>query len=66
MTNTLDWCSSLAISTKADGSLCTCLDPTKLNQALKSCPHKIPTIEELNYKFKAACYFSKLDAKTGY
>uniref|UniRef100_A0A8C2EQ68 Gypsy retrotransposon integrase-like protein 1 n=1 Tax=Cyprinus carpio TaxID=7962 RepID=A0A8C2EQ68_CYPCA len=61
-----DWCSSLAFSTKKDGSLRICLDPQKLNASLKRCPHKIPTVEELNPKFANAKVFSKLDAKAGY
>jgi hypothetical protein len=61
-----DWCSSLAISTNADGSLRICLDPAKLNQAVKRCPYKIPTLEELNYTFRDARYFPKLNAKAGY
>ena len=61
-----DWCSSLAYSTKKDGSLCVCLDPQKLNASLKRCPHKIPTVEELNPMFANAKMFSKLDAKAGY
>ncbi len=61
-----DWCSSLAYVTKADGSLRVCLDPQKLNQNLKRCPHKIPTLEELNPTFAQAKVFSKLDAKAGY
>ena len=36
-----DWCSSLAFSTKKDGSLRICIDPKKLYEALKRCPHKI-------------------------
>ncbi|KAL0203245.1 hypothetical protein M9458_001263, partial [Cirrhinus mrigala] len=61
-----DWCSSLAFSTKKDGSLQICLDPQKLNASLKRCPHKIPTLEELNPKFANAKVFSKLDAKARY
>jgi hypothetical protein len=61
-----DWCSSLAYSTKKDGSLRICLDPQKLNDSLKRCPHKTPTVEELNPEFANAKVFSKLDAKTGY
>ena len=61
-----DWCSSLAFSTKSDGSIRICLDPAKLNRSLKRCPHKIPTLEELNHRFSGAKYFSKLDAKAGY
>ena len=61
-----DWCSSLVYSTKKDGSICVCLDPRHLNNAIKRCPHKIPTLEEINPKFAGATIFSKLDAKAGY
>ena len=37
-----DWCSSLAFSTKKDGSMCICIDPQRLINSLKRCPHKIP------------------------
>ena len=60
------WCSSLATSVKKDGSLRICLDPKRLNNNLKRCPHKIPTLEELNPAFSQAKFFSKLDAKAGY
>ena len=61
-----DWVSSLAYTTKRDGSLRICLDPQKLNNALRRCPHKIPTLEELNPMFTNAKIFTKLDAKAGY
>ena len=61
-----DWCSSLAFSIKKDGSMRICLDPQKLNDSLKRCPHRIPTVEELNPQFAGAQFFSKLDAKAGY
>ena len=61
-----DWCSSLVYVTKPDGSLRICLDPKKLNKSLRRCPHKIPTLEELNPTFTGAQFFSKLDAKAGY
>ena len=61
-----DWCSSLAYSVKKDGSLRICIDPQKLNQALKRSPHKVPTLEELNPQFAGSTVFSKLDAKAGY
>ena len=43
-----DWCSSLAFSTKKDGSIRVCIDPQRLNAALRRCPHKIPLLEEIN------------------
>ena len=43
-----DWCSSLAYSVKKDGSLRICIDPQKLNAALKRCPqvHWIVSIQQ--------------------
>jgi hypothetical protein len=61
-----DWCSNVCFVTKKDNSLRVCLDPKKLNENLRRCPHKIPTVEELNPTFDGAQYFSKLDAKAGY
>ena len=61
-----DWCSSLTTTLKPDGSLRVCLDPKRLNDAIKRCPHKIPTLEELTPSFADAKFFSKLDAKAGY
>ncbi|XP_038046793.1 uncharacterized protein K02A2.6-like [Patiria miniata] len=61
-----DWCSSITTSLKQDGSIRVCLDPKRLNQSLRRCPHKIPTLEELNPEFSQARVFSKLDAKAGY
>ena len=58
--------SSFAYSVKKDGSLRICINPQKLDQALKQCPHKVPTLEELNPQFAGSTVFSKLDAKEGY
>ena len=66
VTEHTDWCSSLTYALKQDGSLRICLDPKKLNDSLKRCPHKIPTIEEINPTFAKAKFFTKLDAKAGY
>ena len=41
-----DWCSSLTTVVKKDGSLRVCLDPKRLNESLKRCPHKIPTPQD--------------------
>lgn len=61
-----DWCSSITTSVKKDGSVRVCLDPKRLNDSLRRCPHKIPTTEELNPALAKAKVFSKLDAKAGY
>ena len=57
-----DWCSSITTSVKKDGSLRVCLDPKRLNDNLKRCPHKIPSLEERNPEFAEARVFSKMDA----
>ena len=61
-----DWCSSMTYSVKRDGSLRVCIDPKHLNDALKRCPHKIPTVEEISPRLAGAKFFTKLDAKAGY
>ena len=61
-----DWCSSLAYSTKKDGSICVCIDPQRLNARLRRCPHKIPTLEEINPVLAKAKLLCKLDAKAGF
>ena len=49
-----------------DQSLRICLDPQKLNKALKRFSHKIPTIEEITPSFTKAKVFTKPDAKAAY
>ena len=61
-----DWCSSATYVRKKDGTINICFDPQKLNLALKRCPYKIPTVEEINPELSKAKFFSKLDAKAGY
>ena len=43
-----------------------CLDPKRLNDNLKRCPNKIPTLEELNPEFAEAWVFSKMGANAAY
>ena len=66
VTSHSDWCSSVTYAVKKDSSLRICLDPWRLNEALRRCPHKIPTVEEISPAFTKARHFSKLDAKAGY
>ena len=61
-----DWCSFITYAIKKDGCISICLDPKWLKKALKHCPHKIPTVEELNPQLANAKFFTKLDAKAGY
>lgn len=43
-----------------------CLDPKRLNKALKCPQHRIPTVEELTHHFSGANIFLTLDAKARY
>ncbi|XP_072170543.1 uncharacterized protein [Diadema setosum] len=61
-----EWVNSITYATKKDGSIRICLDPRRPNQALIRPHYKQQTLEELNYKFHNAQFFSKLDAKAGY
>ena len=61
-----DWCSSATYVNTKDVTIRICLDPQKLNLALKRCPHKIPTVNEINPQLGNEKYFSKLDVKAGY
>ena len=61
-----DWCSSIVYSTNRDGSLRIWVEPKRLNDSIKRCPHNMPTFEEINPAFVGAKHFSKLDAKAGY
>ncbi|XP_067868902.1 uncharacterized protein [Heterodontus francisci] len=49
-----NWCRSITTMIKKDGTIRVCLDPRRLNQTPKRCPHKIPTLEELNPRFAGA------------
>ena len=66
VTHHTDWCSSITTSVKKDGSIRVCLDPKRLNESLKRCPHKMQTLEEINPSFANGKFFTKLDAKSGY
>lgn len=51
---------------KKDGSVCLCVDPRPLNQALKRERYHLPTFEEIIPELADAKVFSKVDLKSGY
>ena len=51
---------------KPNGDLRICLDPRHLNKAIKRQHHRLPTAEGIISEMAGACYFSKLDASSGY
>ena len=61
-----DWVNGLVITKKPNEKLHICLDPQPLNNAIK-CEHlHLPTDKEIVSKMSVACFFSKLDASSGY
>ena len=61
-----DWVNSLVVVEKPNGKLRICLDPRDLNAAIKRPHYPMPTLEDASSKLTGACFFSKLDAKSGY
>ena len=62
VTHHTDWCSSLTTSVKQNGSLRVCPDPKRLNQSLKRCPRKIPTVEYHQAEFDALKHSITIEA----
>jgi hypothetical protein len=60
------WVSSMVCVEKKDGSVRICLDPRDLNKAVLREHHKIPTLEDIAFKFSGMKYFTILDMKHGY
>lgn len=48
------------------GKLRVCLDPRDLNKAIKHPYYPLPTLEDITPKLARACYFSVMDARSGY
>ena len=44
------WTKTLAFTRKSSGDLRICLNPRKLNMAIKHTHHKIPTIGEISHQ----------------
>ncbi|XP_044766752.1 uncharacterized protein K02A2.6-like [Coccinella septempunctata] len=60
------WVNPVVIVKKKNGNLRICLDPQDLNKSIKREYFKLPTIDELISKLNGACYFSVLDAASGF
>ena len=60
-----EWVNSITIVQKPN-KIRVCLDPTKLNKAIKRGPFPTKTIEEVAAKVAGATVFSVLDANSGY
>ena len=61
-----DWVNGLLIVEKPNEKLRICLDPRPLNNAIKREHFHLSTFEEIFTQMSGACFFSKLDASSGY
>ncbi|XP_031333730.1 uncharacterized protein K02A2.6-like [Photinus pyralis] len=60
------WVNSIVITTKKNGNLRICLDPRNLNKAIKRSHYPFPNIDSVTSKLANACFFSTLDANSGF
>ena len=51
---------------KKDGTLWLCVDYRKLNRVTVKNRYPLPRIEDLFNQLNGACYFSKIDLRSGY
>ena len=61
-----DWVNSMVIVEKANGKPRICLDPKDLNHVIKRHHLQLPTAEEITARMAEACFFTKLNASSGY
>nr|XP_023660029.1 uncharacterized protein K02A2.6-like [Paramormyrops kingsleyae] len=56
----------VAVEKPKTGQLRLCLDPKDLNNVIKRPYYPLPTLEDITSKLAGACYFSVMDARSGY
>ena len=61
-----EWVNPIIVVNKPNGQVRICMDPQRLNQALKREYYQIPTVEDIASKMPGASYYSKLDASSGF
>ncbi|XP_013889783.1 uncharacterized protein K02A2.6 [Austrofundulus limnaeus] len=67
VTEPTDWVSSMVAAEKPrTGKLRICLDPKDLNKVIKRPYYPLPTFDDITLMLSGACYFSVLDARSGY
>ena len=60
-----EWCNSFVIVPKLNGTICLCLDPAWLNQALIRPKHRGPTINSIFSKLRNVHSLTLIDASSG-
>ena len=60
------WVSSMVVTQKPSGKVRVCIDPQRLNQALKRRHYPLPVIEDILPELSKARVFTKADLKDGF
>ncbi|UYV74578.1 K02A2.6-like [Cordylochernes scorpioides] len=63
---TTEWCAGMVAVSKPGGKIRICVDLTKLNQYIRRENYPLPATEHILGQLGNACYFSKLDANSGF
>ncbi|UYV61067.1 K02A2.6-like, partial [Cordylochernes scorpioides] len=61
-----EWCAGMVAVSKPGGKIRICVDLTKLNQYIRRENYPLPATEHILGQLGNACYFSKLDANSGF
>lgn len=61
-----DWCAGMVVVPKTNGTVCICVDLTKLNQRVCHERHPLPAVERVLAQLAEAHVFSKLHANSGF
>ncbi|UYV67652.1 K02A2.6-like [Cordylochernes scorpioides] len=61
-----EWCAGMVAASKPGGKIRICVDLTKLNQYIRRENYPLPATEHILGQLVNACYFSKLDANSGF
>ncbi|GKC06498.1 putative reverse transcriptase domain-containing protein [Tanacetum coccineum] len=60
------WGAPVLFVKKKDGSMCMCIDYRELNKLTVKNRYPLPRIDDLLDQLQGACYFSKIDLRSGY
>jgi hypothetical protein len=66
VTEPTTWCSGMVVVPKKNGNIRLCVDLTSLNKAVQREIHPMKSVDENLSKLKDSCFFSKLDANSGF
>ena len=66
MNETLEWCISFILVSKANGKVQLCLDTARLNKALIRLLQRVPTLNNILLRLEGIIYLSLFNAGSGF